>query len=49
MIERALERFSGNRKKAAEASEDQHRDALAKDEAVRHFILKVFVSLRNAR
>ncbi len=25
------------------------RDVLAKDEAVRHFILKVFVSLRNAR
>jgi nucleotide-binding universal stress UspA family protein len=29
-------------------SEDQHRDALAKDEAVRHFILKAAVSLRNA-
>ena len=28
-------------------AEDQHRDALAEDEAVRHFILKVFVSLRN--
>ena len=30
-------------------AEDQHGDALAKDEAVRHFILKVFVSLRNGR
>ena len=49
MIERALERFSGNRKKAAAASEDQHRDALAQDEAVRHFILNVVLSLRNAR
>ena len=35
MIERALQRHRGNRRKTAEALKDQHGNALAQDEAVR--------------